>query len=435
VEVDALIDTNPRYAGVLSRLLAGSSAARSSWLRTRQDSASMHARAHAGTPLRVCVPRAILRDLRRRLDAVRWPSAVKGEPWADGTDLEFMHRLVAYWRRDFDWRAQERAMNALPHFRAHVGGAGIHFIRVPGRGPSPLPLLLTNGWPSSFLEYRKIIPLLADPAAHGGDARDAFDVVIPSLPGYGFSDPAMTPDVDVGRIASLWHELMADVLGYDRYAVHGSDIGAGVCSLIGLAAPPQLLGIHLASVTSSAIIRYFGDHAAPFTDAEREFLVGFANWMDIEGAYSHLQRTKPQSLAYSLTDSPVGLAAWIVEKLRAWSDCSGDVEQRFSLDDILATTTLYWVTSSIGSSMRLYYEGRLHPRRLVRGERVEVPCGVALFPRDIARPPREWAERAYRVTRWTEMPRGGHFPAHEEPALLASELREFFRPLRCTAPA
>jgi pimeloyl-ACP methyl ester carboxylesterase len=396
------------------------------------DSGARHLRPHTGNSLRVRVPRAVLRDLHRRLGAVRWPHAVSGAPWADGTDLEFMHRLVTYWRRDFDWRAQERAMNALPHFRARVGDAGVHFIRVSGRGPSPLPLLLTNGWPSSFLEYRKIIPLLTDPAAHGGDARDAFDVVIPSLPGYGFSDPAPKDGVDVGRIASLWHQLMTDVLGYERYAAHGSDIGAGVCSMLGLEAPPQLLGIHLTSVTGSSIIRDFGGDAAPITDAEREFLLGFANWMDVEGAYSHLQRTKPQSLAYALTDSPVGLAAWIVEKFRAWSDCSGDVEQRFTLDDILTTITLYWVTGSIGPSMRLYYEGRLHPRRLMRGERIEVPCGVALFPRDLARPPREWGERAYRITRWTEMPRGGHFPAHEEPALLASELREFFRPLRCS---
>jgi pimeloyl-ACP methyl ester carboxylesterase len=385
---------------------------------------------HGFNAMRVRVPGAVMRDLHRRLGAVRWPHSVKGEPWSDGTDLAFMHRLLAYWRRDFDWRAQERAINAWPHFRARVDDTGMHFMRIPGRGPSPLPLLLTNGWPSTFLEYRKIIPLLTDPAAHGGDARDAFDVVIPSLPGYGFSDPAPTPGMDVARIASLWHEIMTDVLGYERYAAHGSDIGASVCSLLGLAAPRQLLGIHLTSVTGLAIIRDLGDGAAPLTDAEREFVRELTMWMEEEGAYAHLQRTKPQSLAYALTDSPVGLAAWIVEKLRAWSDCSGDVEQRFSLDDILTTVTLYWAARSIGPSMRLYYEGRLHPRRLRRGERVEVPCGVALFPHDLARPPREWGERAYRITRWTEMPRGGHFPAHEEPALLASDLREFFRPLR-----
>ena len=238
--------------------------------------------------------------------------------------------------------------------------------------------------------------------------------------------------MDVGRIASLWHQLMTDVLGYERYAAHGSDIGAGVCSHAGLEAPPQLLGIHLTSVTGSSIIRDFGERCAPITDAEREFVLGFANWMDVEGAYSHLQRTKPQSLAFALTDSPIGLAAWIVEKFRAWSDCSGDVEQRFTLDDILTTITLYWVTGSIGPSMRLYYEGRLHPRRLMtRGAHRGAVRRGAVPSRSRTAASRMGRARIPDHTVDGDAA-GRTLPAHEEPALLASELREFFRPLRCS---
>lgn len=388
------------------------------------------ARDGRSTPFTVRVAPRVLRDLRTRLARCRWPESVAAEPWADGTDLDFLRALVAYWRTRFRWSVQQRAMNALPHFRATIAGARLHFVHVPGRGPRPTPLLLCHGWPSSFLEYRRIIPLLTDPAAHGGDARDAFDVVIPSLPGYAFSDRPRTPGMHVGRIAALYDTLMSRVLGYSRYAAHGSDIGASVVSWIGLDAPRHLLGLQVTSVTGSALVRPVGDGAPALSEAERRFVTAKDQWYAEEGGYAHLQRTKPQTLTYALHDSPVGLAAWIVEKYRAWSDCAGDVTRHFSFDDLLTTATLYWVTGTIGASMRLYYEGRLHARTLASGERVEVPCGMALFPRDIARPPREWGERVYRITRWSEMPRGGHFAAHEEPELLAHELREFFRGLR-----
>jgi len=386
--------------------------------------------AEAVAPLSVRVSNAALRDLRARVARSRWPEGVLGAPWADGTDLQFLQTLVNHWQDGFDWRLQERSINALPHYRASVGGTRIHFVRVPGRGPRPRPLLLCHGWPSCFLEYRKLIPLLTDPAAHGGNQEDAFDLVIPSLPGYGLSDHPAAPGVHVGRVAALYTELMTGVLGYSRYAAHGSDIGASVVSWMGLDVPQRLTGLHLTYVTGSAIERELENGAPPLTDAERQFLRRAWKWNDLEGAYAHLQRTKPLTLAYALHDSPIGLAAWLVEKYRAWSDCEGDVTRKFSLDELLTVITLYWVTGTIGSSIRLYYEGRLNPRRLAPGERVEVPCGVALFPRDIAHPPREWGERAYRITRWTEMPRGGHFPAHEEPELLAEDLRAFFRGLR-----
>lgn len=367
----------------------------------------------------VRVPDAVLRDLRSRLVRSAWPDPVRTEPWGDGTDQDFLRRLVDHWLHPFSWRAQERLINELPHYRAMVGGTGLHFVRIRGRGPSPTPLLLCNGWPSSFLEYRRLIPFL----------DDAFDLIIPSLPGFAFSDIPGSPGMHVGRIAALYDELMTGVLGYPRYGAHGSDIGANVVSLIGLDAPEHLLGVHLTYVTGSAVQRELNHGAPPLTPAERQFLRRASEWNDVEGAYAHVHRTKPQTLAYALHDSPVGLASWLVEKYRAWSDCQGDVTSRFSLDELLTTITLYWVTGTIGSSMRLYYEGRLHPRQLRLGERVEVPCGVSLFPRDIAHPPREWADRAYRITRWTDMPRGGHFPAHEEPKLLAEELRAFFLPL------
>jgi pimeloyl-ACP methyl ester carboxylesterase len=381
-------------------------------------------------PFHIAVPPDVLHDLRLRLDRTEWPRLVASEPWSDGTDAAFMRKLVSHWRSGFDWRAQEQAMNALPQFLATIHGARIHFVHVRGRGPHPTPIVLTNGWPSTFLEYRRLIPLLTDPARYGGDPEDAFDVVIPSLPGFGFSDRPDAPGMNVEWIATLWAELMTGALGYERFFAHGSDIGAGVTSLLGFVAPDRLLGIHLTSVAGSSVVRWLGDGAAPLTEAETRFQSEIGQWSEAEGAYSHLQRTKPRTLAFALADSPVGLAAWIVEKYRAWSDCHGDVEQRFSLDELLTTITLYWVTGSIGSSMRLYFEGRLHPKRLSAGERVEIPCAAAIFPHDIARPPREWGERAYRITRWTEMPRGGHFPAHEEPELLAADLRDFVRDLR-----
>lgn len=417
------------FVSRLADLLAGTNMARSSasipgWHVTAAVTARPGA---AVAPISIRVPSRVLRDLRARLARVRWPHGVVDAPWADGTDTTFLRALVEYWCKEYDWRAQEREINRLPHFQADVGGTPVHFVHIRGHGAGATPLLLCHGWPSSFLEYRKIIPLLAGDPVHGNGLDRAYDLVIPSLPGYGFSEAPRTPGVHVGTIAHLYDRLMTDVLGYDRYAAHGSDIGAGVVSWLGLDVPHHLYGVHLTSVTGSAMIRDVASPSPPLSDAERRFLGDVAQWAELEGGYSHVQRTKPRTLAYALNDSPVGLAAWIVEKYRAWSDCNGDVTRRFTFDELLTTIMIYWVTGGIGPSMRLYYEGRLHPRRLAPGERVEVPCGVALFPHDLARPPREWGERAYHVTRWTEMPRGGHFPAHEEPALLADDIREFLR--------
>lgn len=390
--------------------------------------------AGAVEPFRIQIPDDEIADLNRRLESVRWGPHISSEAWEDGTDPTFLHSLVTHWRDRFDWRAAERVMNALPQYRVSIDGQPIHFIHARGqrskRCPNPLPIILTHGWPSSFLEYKRIIPLLTDPGRNGGDPADAFDVVVPSLPGFAFSDAPSAPGMNVQRIAALWDTLMTNVLGYDRYGAHGSDIGAGVTTILGLDHPAHVAGIHVTSPAGATVARWLGEGEPPLTSAERSYLAEQQKWSEAEGAYAALQRTKPQTLAPALTDSPVGLGSWLVEKLRAWSDCDGDVLRRFTMDELIRIISVYWFTKAIGPSMRLYFEGRRAPRRLAAGERVEVPVGIALFPHDIACPPREWAERVYRITRWTEMPRGGHFPAHEEPGLLYDDIRAFFRSYR-----
>lgn len=377
------------------------------------------------SPFRIEIPDADLVDLRERLLRTRWPDAVEGAGWDYGVDPEYLRRLVAAWRDEYDWRSHERRLNELPHFRATVEGVGIHFLRYAGVGPRPMPIVVSHGWPSSFLEMLELAPRLADPAAFGGDPDDAFDVIVPSLPGFGFSDRPSRPGTTKTRIAALWARLMTDVLGYRRFAARGGDVGSGICAVLGLDFPEQVIGVHV----SDAIHPHLG--ASPtLTDAERRFLDEERRWMEKEGAYDHLQATKPQTLGYALADSPVGTAAWILEKWRSWSDCGGNLESRFSRDFLLTLVSLYWLTGTLNSANRLYFERDREGRVLAPGQRVEVPCALALFPADIDQPPREWVERAYRLERYTPMPRGGHFAALEEPDLLAEDMRAFFRPLR-----
>jgi pimeloyl-ACP methyl ester carboxylesterase len=376
-------------------------------------------------PFQIHVPDEVLEDLRERLARTRWPDELADAGWEYGTNRDELQGLVGHWLRSFDWRKQEEKLNAFPHFRARLDATNVHFIHARGRGPRPLAIVLTHGWPSTFFEMLKLVPLLTDPAAHGGDPADAFDVVVPSLPGYGFSDAPAAAGLAGDGIAALWVRLM-DELGYARFGAHGGDIGAGITTRLGLRHADRLVGIHLTAVAGP----YRGPGSPPVTPEEEAYLEGARRWGEEEGGYSHLQRTRPQTPAYALNDSPAGLAAWVVEKWRAWSDCGGDLERRFTRDELLTNVTLYWATGTIGSSMRLYREGRLHGRPFGPADRVTVPTGVALFPADIENPPRSWAERTYIVERWTRMPRGGHFAALEEPELLARDLREFFRPLR-----
>jgi len=379
-------------------------------------------------PFKIEVPEETLADLKERLGQTRWPDELPGTGWDYGTNMAYLKELVDYWQNSFDWRAQEEAINRFSHFKADVDGLGIHFIHQKGVGPDPMPLVLTHGWPGSFFEMSKITPLLADPASHGGDAADAFHVVTPSMPGYGFSDHPTKPGMHVLRVSDLWVKLMKDGLGYDRFGAQGGDWGASVTAYLGFAYPENLIGIHLTSMVRPT--PYMGPGSTPLSEAEQALLKQREEWMQAEGGYSHIQGTKPQTLSYGLNDSPVGLAAWLVEKYRSWSDCGGDVESRFTKDELLTTITIYWAAQIINSSTRLYYETARHPWDMKQGERISVPAAMAVFPGEISLPPREWGERSYNVQRWTEMPCGGHFAALEEPERLAEDIRAFFRPLR-----
>ncbi len=369
----------------------------------------------------------MLADLRERLERARWPGEIPGSGWGYGSNLEYMRELVDYWRTSYDWRAHERELNRFRHYRATVDGVGLHFIRERGAGPKPLPLLLIHGWPGSVYEFASVVPMLADPSRFGGDPADAFDVIAPSLPGYGFSDPTRERGFGIQRMGDLFARLM-DLLGYTRFVAQGGDWGAVISSYMGYAHPDRLLGIHLNML---GVAPHPEDRVnPPLSPAEQAFLKEAEAFQREETGYQWIQGTRPQTLAYGLNDSPVGLAAWLVEKFRAWTDCDGDVERRFSKDRMLTLITIYWVTETINSSMRLYYEVRQRPWRLKKGERIRVPTGVAAFPKEILRPPREWAERVYTVARWTAMPAGGHFAAMEEPEALVREIRAFAREFR-----
>jgi pimeloyl-ACP methyl ester carboxylesterase len=374
-------------------------------------------------PFKIKISQPILDDLRQRLSRTRWPDEVSGADWNYGTNLAYLKELVSYWQSKFDWRAQENAINKFAHFRAQIDGLNIHFIHERSKGKNPMPLLLLHGWPSSFLQMLKIIPLLTDPGSHGGDPADSFDVIVPSLPGYGFSDRPVEPGMSVRRIAGMFATLMTRELGYERYVVRATDQGEGTVRQMGLAQPELLIGLHL-----SGAFPFVTNVPTDLSEAEQRFIKDVERWRNTELGYMLLQSTKPQTVAYGLNDSPSGLAAWIIEKFRTWSDCGGDVEKRFTKDELLNTITIYWATQTINSSMRLYYENT-HDRE-AKVERVEVPTAMAMPPRDMFSKPREWANRFYNVVRWTELPRGGHFLEMEEPELVANDMRAFFGALR-----
>jgi pimeloyl-ACP methyl ester carboxylesterase len=363
-------------------------------------------------------------DLRDRLRRTRWPDEISGSNWMYGFDRACLQEICRYWLDTFDWKAQLERLSGVHHFRFRTTAGDIHFIHERGKGPAPIPLVLTHGWPGSFVEMLHILPLLTDPAAHGADAADAFDVVIPSLPGFGFSDQPGAPGMNNFRIAGLWVELM-QALSYERFAAQGGDIGAGVSTALGLRHAGHIIGIHLNYIPGS--YRPHLEGMAKPSAAEQKFLADAARWYDENGAYAHIQATRPQTAAYGLNDSPAGLAAWILEKFRNWSDCDGDLYASFTRDELLSNVTLYWMTQTIHSSFRLYHENRRAPLHLEKDAFVHVPCAIAHFPKEILFPPREWVERGYNVQRWTEMPRGGHFAAAEQPELLAKDMRAFFR--------
>jgi microsomal epoxide hydrolase len=372
------------------------------------------------------IPEDVLIDLKYRLDHIRWPDQLENVAWERGTEKGYLQSLVSYWSEQYDWRAQEAELNRLPQFRCTVDGVDVHFIHERGRGPNPLPIILTHGWPDSFIRYKKMIPLLADPARYGGDPNDAFDVIVPSIPGFGFSGKPTVGGVNNSTVSELWAKLMTEELGYETFAAAGGDMGSGVTRYLAAIHPELLVGIH---VTDIGIIRQLmtAHDEASLSKEELQYKADVQKWIVEEGGYISLQATKPQTLAYGLSDSPVGLAAWIVEKFRSWSDQDCEFDKKFDNDELLTNIMIYWITNTIGPSAHRYFE---NTHSLPQLGRIDVPTGVALFPSDVLLPPREWAEKNLNIMRWTHMPRGGHFAAMEEPELLAEDIRAFFRQFR-----
>lgn len=360
-----------------------------------------------GGPFTIRIAEAMLNDLRERLGRTRWPDQLEGQDWRYGTELGFLKRLCEHWGERFDWRAAEARLNALPQSRVTVDGVGLHLVHARSDAAQAVPLLMTNGWPSSIFEYLDIIPRLT---------AAGFHVVAPALPGYGFSDRPTSPGMNSTRISDLFAGLMAE-LGYNRFLIHASDMGAGVAERLRGRHPDRLIGVHFSNV-------YWGYPKPDDPSSEEQaYLAEVQRWQFAEGAYAMVQGTKPQTLSYGLNDSPAGLAAWIVEKFRSWSD--GEIEQVYGLDGLCANLTVYWVTQTIGSSVRLYAEAFADSEAQKPPEKGEVPVGVIVFPKDILPAPRAWGERWLNLVQWTEAPRGGHFPAWEAPDLLATDLRAF----------
>jgi len=369
----------------------------------------------AASRFEIHIEDAVLDDLRRRIEATRWPDELPGMGWQLGVELSYARELADYWAHGFDWRAQEtRLNNELPGFKCALDGLDIHFARVGSGARSGRPgLMLIHGWPSSFTEMAKLAPLLA---------RD-FDVVVPSLPGHGFSSIPRAAGFGVDECAEVLIRLMKEVLGYERFLVHGGDRGAFIATSMAYLDPKAIAGIHLPLPLG---IPGEGDEA---TDEETAFAATTAKWLAEEGGYSAIQSTRPQTLAYAMHDSPVGTMAWIVEKFRVWSDCNGDIESRFTRDELLTNVTIYWATGTLRSSAHWYWERRTRPPVGARPVRIEVPTGVAMFPKEVMRTPRSAVARKYDLRHWTSMKSGGHFPALEEPEALAADIRAFARGL------
>ncbi len=372
---------------------------------------------HLPKPFRLHVPEDALADLRARLERTRWPDEPPQDAWATGTSVAYLKDLVEYWRTGFDWRAWEAKLNAFPQFTVPVAGIDLHYLHVPGGRSDAMPLLLSHGWPGSVFEFHKLIPLL----------QEDFTLIAPSLPGYGLSFRPGQPRFSVEAIAESFAALMTDVLGFKRFAAQGGDWGGTISSVLGHRYAERMIGIHL----NFLAVRRDMNPAPDLPPDERRFQTELAAFLKEETGYQWIQGTRPQTLAYGLTDSPVGLAAWLVEKFRAWTDCNGDVESALSRDEMLADISLYWFTGAIGSSFWPYY-ARMHgPWPIPAGETIDVPTGYVEFPKEILRPPRALAARTYTdIRRWTMEAKGGHFAALERPEVMAREIRAFFEPLR-----
>jgi pimeloyl-ACP methyl ester carboxylesterase len=381
------------------------------------------------TPFRIEIRDAELRDLRERLERTRWPEQATAEGWSQGVPLAYMQELCSYWAEQYDWRATEARLNGLPQFRTHVDGLGIHFIHVRSPHAGALPLVITHGWPGSIVEFLKVIGPLTDPVTYGGDEADAFHVVCPSLPGYGFSDKPARRGWDLERIADAWTRLMA-WLGYERYGAQGSDWGTSISAIIGQRDRDHVAGIHLTPPLAPPDAATFDN----LTERERASLASLEHSAEWDSGYSQEQATRPQTIGYALVDSPTALCAWIIEKFWAWTDCEGHPENVLTRDELLDNLMLYWLPRTGASSVRLYWESIRQVNELISGrtnDTVSVPTGCSIFPKELQRPSRRWAEKRFLDIRyWNEPERGGHFAAFEQPELFVDEVRAFFQLVR-----
>lgn len=368
----------------------------------------------------ISVDPIVIDDLKKRLAATRWTDEIDNKDWKYGTNEEYLKTLCSYWQNEFDWTKQEAFLNSFQHYRSEIDGVKLHFVHQKGEGPHTVPLLLTHGWPDSFVRFLKIIPLLTKINGKGF----SFDVIVPSIPGFGFSDRPVTPGMNPERIAQLFARLMTEELGYEKFVAHGGDWGSSITEQISVQYPDKLLGIHL---TDIPFIHLFAVPPGDLSEPEKEYLERGKKWQEREGGYAMIQSTRPQSLAYGLNDSPAGLAGWIIDKFYYWSDCNGSLENCFTKDELLTNITVYWITQTINSACRIYFEAMqaMQKAASMKFKKVEVLTGVAIFPKDLVTAPKEYADRLYNVAQWTEMRKGGHFAALEQPQLLADDITSF----------
>ena len=363
----------------------------------------------------------VVDNLKFRISQTRWTDEIKGSGWQFGADLSYIKELADYWLNGFDWRKTEDEINQYPNYIAEIDGIKIHFLHIKGKGKISVPLIITHGWPGSFLEMNKlIIPLTAD-------REYSFDLIIPSIPGFGFSQKINSPDCNLWFIGDLWSKLIKE-LGYEKVLAQGGDFGAGISTALAVRHPENMLGLHLNYIEGSYFP--FLPRTEKLTEEEIQFQKSAEDWSTVEGAYSHQQRTKPLTLAYGLNDSPVGLCAWIVEKFYSWSDCNGNIESVFTKDELLSNVSLYWFTGTIHSSIRLYNEDSRAPLHFSKNDFINTPVGIAKFHKEEPFPPRKFIERGYNIQHWTDIPAGGHFAAMEQPALLANDIIQFAKELK-----
>lgn len=367
--------------------------------------------------IKIEIAQSFLDDMKSKLRLTRWPDEIDNSGWTYGASLSYMKELADYWSTYFDWRRTESEINRYNNFIAEIDGYRIHFLHIKGKGEKSFPLILTHGWPYSFLEMMKLIPLLTE------NSEMSFDLVIPSMLGYGFSQKVNQPGCNVSFMADLWHKLMTE-LGYEKYGVHGGDFGAGVSTAIAMKYPENVTGLHINYIPGNYVPVL--EENEEFTKEENDYLDSEEDWYSREGGYSLEQNTKPLTLAYGLNDSPMGLCAWIVEKMYGWAECNGYIGNVFSKDELLSNVTLYWVTETIHSSMRLYNENSKNPLIIGKDSYINIPVGIAHFRREDPFPPRKFIERGFNIQHWSDFAEGGHFPAIEKPELLASDLVKFF---------